>query len=83
VLKIDRLRLTLPPGHERRAAAIGRLVAEELARHPLPEGADLAAERLEAPAVRVGRGATDRGIAGEVARAITRQLGRSTGGGGR
>jgi hypothetical protein len=70
MLKIDRLRLSLPAGYEPRAKRIAALVAAELADR-LPAGAgELRVDRLVLPAVNVAHGASDRQVAGAVASAI-------------
>ncbi len=67
MLKIDRLRLTLPAGFEGRARSIARRLAEELAR-PLPAGASgQRLARLEIPPLTVGPEAGDRQIARRLA----------------
>ncbi|MFL6203664.1 MAG: hypothetical protein ACJ76J_31225, partial [Thermoanaerobaculia bacterium] len=72
MLKIDRLRLSLPPGYEARAERIARLVADELASLPIQGDANL--DRLTLPAVEVGPRATDRQVAGAIAGAMGSHL---------
>ena len=72
MLKIDRLRLSLPPGYEARAERIARLVADELA--SLPGQGDAHLERLALPTVEVGPRATDRQVAGAIAGAMGSHL---------
>lgn len=72
MLKIDRLRLSLPPGYEARADRIARLVADELAALPLQGDANL--DRLALPALEVGPRATDRQVASSIAGAMTAHL---------
>lgn len=72
MLKIDRLRLSLPAGYESRADRIARLVADELAGLQLQGDAHF--DRLTLPAVEVGPRATDRQVAGAVTRAMASQL---------
>jgi hypothetical protein len=79
MLKIDRLRLSLPPGFESRADRIARLVADELAALPLQ--GDVHLDRLTLPTVEVGRNASDRQVAGAVASSMAVHLNRSSGGG--
>jgi len=81
MLTIDRLRLSLPAGFEPRAGRIASLVAHELAGR-LPSGAgEVHLDRLALPAVKVGRGASDRQVAGAVAKAIAAGLNPNAGGG--
>jgi hypothetical protein len=68
MLKIDRLRLSLPPGFEPLAERIARLVADELAGLPLQGDAHF--DRLTLPTVEVGQRATDRQVAGAVAGSV-------------
>ncbi len=71
MLKIRRLRLTLPPGFTGRPEQIARLVAERLARRPLPGAAgDGRIGRLAPPPVEVGSRAGERDVAEPAARAI-------------
>jgi hypothetical protein len=64
----DQLRLVLPAGFEHRAAGIARRVAEELAGMPAP--ADLSLRSLSLPPLEIRAGASDRQIAGQIARSI-------------
>ena len=72
MLKIDRLRLSLPPGYEARADRIARLVADELASLQLQGDANL--DQLTLPALEVGPRATDRQVAGAIAGAMGSHL---------
>ena len=77
MLKIRRLRLTLPAGFTGSPERIARLVAEELARQPLPGGVgDRQIERLAPPPVDVGPRMGDGQVAEPAARAIRHALGR-------
>ena len=77
MLKVRRLRLTLPPGFTGRPQHVARLVAEELARRPLPgAAADQRIRRLAPPPVEVGPRAGEREVAKPAARAITAALSR-------
>jgi hypothetical protein len=73
MLKIDRLRLSLPPGYESRADRIARLVADELAALPLQGDAHF--DRLTLPTVEVGPRATDRQVASSIASGMAAHLG--------
>jgi hypothetical protein len=72
--EIGQLKLTLPAGFEGRAALIGRLLGEALARQPLRGGqlASIAVGPLEVDA----RG-SDRAIAQSIARAIAQSVDES------
>ena len=72
MLKIDRLRLSLPPGYEPREDRIARLVADELASLQLQ--GDASFDRLTLPTVEVGPRATDRQVASSIARAMASHL---------
>jgi hypothetical protein len=72
MLKIDRLRLTLPPGYESRANRIAHLVADELASLQLQGNAQF--DRLALPAIEVGPRATDGQVAGAIAGAMAAHL---------
>jgi hypothetical protein len=87
MLKIGRLRLSLPAGYEPRARRIASLVADELAGLSLGAG-DVSLDRLALPSVEVSRGASDRQVAGKVAAAIAAGLhpniaGNGSSGGGK
>ena len=71
MLKIDRLRISLPAGYQSRADRIARLVADELAALPVERSASC--ERLSVPPIEVPRAASDRRIAGSIAKAIAVQ----------
>lgn len=73
MLKIDRLRISLPPGYESRADRIARLVADELAALPLQ--GDASFDRLTLPTVEVGQNASNRQIASSIASSMAAQLG--------
>ncbi len=75
MLRIDRLRLQLPPGFEHRAEGIARLVGDALGRRPV--SGDRRIARLAPPAVEITAGTGDREIAGRVAAAIHRQIGEA------
>lgn len=64
----DQLKLVLPAGFEHRAAAIARLVAEELAGMPAP--GDRTIHALSLPPIEIQAGASDRAVAGRIARSI-------------
>ena len=64
----DQLRLVLPAGFEHRAEGIARRVAEELADLPAP--GDVALRSLSLPPIEIRAGASDRQIAGRIARSI-------------
>jgi hypothetical protein len=72
MIAVDRLRISLPAGFERRAERIARLVAGELA--ALPVGASASLDRLAVPAVDLAHGASDAQVAGSIARAIGAHL---------
>jgi hypothetical protein len=74
----DQLRLVLPAGFEHRAAGIARGVAEELAGMPAP--ADLSLRSLSLPPLEIRAGASDRQIAGQIARSIAVSAGVSVAG---
>lgn len=78
MLKIDRLRLSLPPGYESRANRIAHLVADELAMLQLQS--DVHLDRLALPTVEVGSRATDRQVASSIASSMATHL---NGGGGK
>jgi len=80
MLRIDRLRLSLPAGFERRAGRIARLLGDELAALPLAAG-EVRLDRLALPPVDVARGASDRQVAGAVAAAVAAGLNPGRGGG--
>ncbi len=73
MLKIDRLRLSLPPGYESRANRIAHLVADELASLQLQGNAQF--DRLALPTVEVGPRATDRQVATSIASSMAAHLG--------
>lgn len=73
MLKIDRLRLSLPPGYESRADRIARIVADELA--ALPFQGDAHFDRLILPTIEVGQRATDRQVATSIASSMAAHLG--------
>lgn len=73
MLKIDRLRISLPPGYESRADRIARLVADELASLQLQGNASF--DRLTLPTVEVGRNASNREVASRIASGMAAQLG--------
>ena len=72
MIEIDRLRLHLPAGFERRAAGISRMVAEELARLPLAGEKRL--ETLRVPGVQASPGQSNRQVAARIASAIASNL---------
>ena len=73
MLKIDRLRISLPPGYESRADRIARLVADELASLQLQGNAQF--DRLTLPMVEVGQNASNRQIASSIASSMAAHLG--------
>ena len=73
MLKIDRLRISLPAGFEARAERIARLVADELA--GLPIQGDAKFDRLALPTVEVGPRASDRQVASSIASGMASRLG--------
>lgn len=72
MLKIDRLRLSLPPGYEARANRIAHLIADELT--SLQVQGDAQFDRLALPAIEVGPRATDRQVASSIAGAMASHL---------
>jgi hypothetical protein len=74
MIDIHRLRLHLPAGFEGRAAAISRLVGEELGRHPIEGNRRL--DSLSVQGVRIAPDHSDRGIAASIASAIVANLRR-------
>lgn len=75
MLTIGRLRIVLPPGFAGRPERVARLVAEELARLPLPEGVDgERIARLAPPPVAAGPRPGEAAVAGAAARAIHQTL---------
>ncbi len=68
MLEIDRLRLQLPAGFERRAPRISRLLAEHLAQSQ--QTRNLSLQRLRAGPIRVAAGDSDRQVARAIARSI-------------
>lgn len=72
MLTIDRLRLQLPPGYGRRAAAIGRLLAAELARLPLQRSLDV--RHLRLPPVQAAAGMSNGRIARRIAAAVQQHI---------
>jgi len=71
-ITIDNFNIKLPPGFGRRANAIARATAGQLARLPIRASARLAT--ITAPRVVLQGGETDMLIARRVARAIHRQI---------
>ncbi len=71
-LTIDNLNIKLPPGFGRRANAIARATARQLAHIPIRTSARLA--NIAVPRVVLQGGETDSVIARRVARAIHRQI---------
>lgn len=76
MIRIDRLRLRLPPGHEHRAASIAGLVGECLQRYRIDGTHNL--ERLSVGPLRLAPNASDRDVADQVARGIAQSLGART-----
>ena len=74
----DQLRLVLPAGFEHRAEGIARRVAEELAEMPAPGNVSL--RSLSLPPIEIRAGASDREIAGRIARSIAVSAGAVGGG---
>jgi hypothetical protein len=72
IITIDNLNIKLPPGFGRRADAIARGAARQLARLPVRDGVQLAG--LTVPKVTVQGGETDAVIAKRIARAIHREI---------
>lgn len=72
LIQIDELALQLPAAYQHRAAAIARLIGEELSRLPISES--VAVERLIVPPVSVPTGISESHLANTVARAIGAQL---------
>ena len=68
----DQLKLVLPAGFEHRAAAIARHVAEELADMPAPAGRTI--RSLSLPPIEIQAGASDRAVAGQIARSIAASM---------
>lgn len=73
MIRIERLRLQLPPGHEHRAGAIAGLLGESLRQYRIEGVHNL--ERLSVGPLRLSPNATDRDVADLVARGIARSLG--------
>ncbi len=71
-ITINNLNIKLPPGFGRRADAIARGAARQLARLPVRDGVQLAG--LTVPKVTVQGGETDAVIAKRIARAIHREI---------
>jgi len=69
---IDSLNIKLPPGFGRRANAIARGTARQLARLPVEDSIQLAT--LTVPRITIQGGETDTVIARRIARAIHRQI---------
>lgn len=80
MIEIGRLRLQLPAGFEQRGARISRLVADQLANHPVR--ANLNIERLSAGPVSVSSGQSDHQVATLIAGAITQSIGGKARAGG-
>ena len=75
MLTIDRLRLRLPAGFERRAERIGRLVGDALARIDTgAPGAALTLDRLALPPITIAPGASDFDVAAGVASSVRCQI---------
>ncbi|SEM71624.1 hypothetical protein [Nitrosomonas marina] len=72
MLTIEKMNLKLPRGFEKRADAIAREVARQLARMPLTQSYEY--KTLMIPGVVVFNGETDQVIAGRIAQSIHRQL---------
>ncbi|MDR4518614.1 MAG: hypothetical protein MRK00_14690 [Nitrosomonas sp.] len=72
VYSIEQLNLRLPPGYERRADAIARDVARQLARLPVAQSFEL--KTLAVPKVNIFNGETDQVIARRIAQSIHAQL---------
>lgn len=79
MISIDRLRLTLPAGFDRRADAVARRVAEELADLPQADSRRLA--RLTLPPLTLDPRLGDREIARRIAGAIHERLSAPDAGG--
>ncbi len=77
MLTIDRLRLRLPREHAARAARIGRLLGEELARLDWPAGR---IEALRLPPLQLSPAGSDRQLARRIAQAIHAQVNTGKGG---
>ena len=73
MIRIDRLRLRLPPGYEHRAASIASLVGESLSRYRVSGALDL--KSLSVGPLRMTPNATDRDVADQVARGIATSVG--------
>ena len=73
MIRIDRLRLQLPPGHEHRAATIAGLIGESLQRYQIEGRHSL--EKLSVGPLALAPNATDRDVADQVAQGIARSLG--------
>jgi hypothetical protein len=79
MISIDRLRLTLPAGFDRRADAVARRVVEELAGLPQADSRRLA--RLTLPPMTLDPRLGDREIARRIATAIHERLNAPDAGG--
>jgi hypothetical protein len=72
-LTIDTLRLQLPAGFEHRAARIGRLLGDALARIDAGPG-DLTLHRLAVPPIELAPGASDADVARTIAHSVRHQI---------
>ena len=72
VLTIEQLNLTLPAGFEKRADAIARDVARELAHMPVAQSLEI--KSLSMPKVKIFNGETNQVIARRIAQSIHAQL---------
>jgi hypothetical protein len=80
MLFIERFSLRLPPGYEHRADGISELVAQRLADVTVDGECRIA--QLRVSGVTVAPTSTDAEVAGEIARAIQRELHAGPAGGG-
>jgi len=77
MLRIGRLRITLPPGFDGNPEQVARLVADELAQLPLPATAgERRIEHLALPAMEVGPRAREGEVAAQTAQAILQAIPR-------
>ncbi len=76
-IQIDELAMQLPAEYQHRAAAIARLVGEELANLSVAQSHSI--EQFTVPPVSLPAGAGDRQVATAVASAIGAQLATSSG----
>lgn len=72
MIEIGRLRLQLPAGFEHRGARISRLVADQLARHPIDVNLDI--RHLASGPVSISSAQSDHQAAHRIAGAISKSI---------